>query len=138
MTDPRTVTDPETTALEGYPPIHGPDDDGECPCVHCGERGSRINAVRELARQLREVLDQCKTQAARLLAAEADRDRLQAERDDADTRWGRVRQADQYREALEQINHFPFDVNKTAPEDLMAIKEVARAALATPDTPPDA
>jgi hypothetical protein len=161
----RTVTDLETTALEASEEAalllidygeQTADDRHGVICAAVRELARRADDRDEIAgfwatTQFPEFIDYWFTigrscsagDAIRQLmdekeAAEADRDRLQAERDGLAVG---LKYADQkiarYREALEQINHFPFDVNKTAPEDLMAIKEVARAALATPDTPPD-
>jgi hypothetical protein len=118
-----SVADLETTALDD---------------VHFS-REAREAAVRELARRAeaaeaheREVsgLWQMRdTQEARAEAAEADRDH-QCER--ANANWATAQkiedERDRYREALEQIaNH--YDTSRVA-------AMLARAALATTDTPP--
>jgi hypothetical protein len=120
--DTRTVTDLETTALRGHV--------GSCRVYYseetctCGWEA----AVRELARRAEQgAPNDCDIYIARAEAAEAV-----------------VRERDRYREALEQIGgsdpegmdgwHFVGDEHE--PDDCPGC--VARAALATPDTPPDA
>jgi uncharacterized protein YqgV (UPF0045/DUF77 family) len=111
----RTVTDLETTATEALAFI----EEGESFEF---ERG--LAAVRELAR--------------RAVAAEADRDRLQARvthMEDA-----LIREADKvirYREALEQIETYRGEPSASHAWDI-EMRCIARAALATPDTPPPA
>jgi 1,4-alpha-glucan branching enzyme len=150
-----SVTDLETTALEGFPPVHGPEDDGECPCVHCAERRSRINAVRELARRADEYAeDKIKLHdwgsnwKRRARAAEADRDRLQAENADLINRLeisGELRKrAEAALDRLEWVDcddlgrgHHVWTQSLPKPEDKCRCRSLtwAQANRAATDTP---
>jgi chromosome segregation ATPase len=143
-----TVTDLETTALQGLCP-NWPHP-GITTCEFCVEDSGA--AVRELARQLKDArvalanleadYDRLEadydTAEQRVTAMEADRDRLQAAVDRLNTYVDELEsERDRYREALEQIvDTSPNWMQADAVADSeRRMRDIARAALAAGAAP---